>query len=1265
MDDDQTSTTSSPHLETVIRALTATLDPRVPNSIRQQALEHLENVKQRPDAPQNGFTLAEDWSQDAAVRYYGLQLLEYSAKYKWNEYSSDQQEQVKSWTQLLAGRIRDQDVGMGSQSGSAGYIGRKIGQLWVEVAKRCWGDDQWMDMDHQLVKLWEKPWHENGAAGKILCMYILETLNEDIINLEDAVAGLRIDVLGHALNEIMKPAGMYAEMEHTCIGRGGLRAGDEGWLARLCGFFSDCAKQVRMGGGGEAERTMRTCALKALHALRPTMAWVSLKAAVEVGSVDALFLPFHTEDTELQIAATEVLYGLLARPYGAQYRESWTLLHQQALRADRIALISQGFARAASAPGEDETKHTLQKKLSEVLSLLADAITLYPKLATTGDSHDRLDIPALFDLLLVVLQQKSLVVSIPVLHSWSKLMSVQDGTIIDLVLQALGVLIQTCSDRLIRYESVPEDADDEIGEFLKEDFDTIPERHAFLGNYRRYCVTIIQAIARSRPMEALQHVLEQMQQMLLEGPYTFANGLRSASNTEHIVAVLRFDAQFNVVASALKGFSLWCGDIASLTPEESLHAKAEGDKQNAYDSLQNWSCAIVDVRVDDPEVAAQVLTTLVMILKTIKPRDNFVLQIVQHLITIRLSDDATQIGHSEAVKNFEGLRIVELQKLAVTFSNELLAVYQDLEPRVNDLVQTHSNDVRLVWGYKAFLYMIIHRSTNLARELKMMRLQQMLKPIYESWQDQTLSKAVTDFHSFCRYLGLADLADFYTSYQFDRTQDWTAQQLDQNGQARQTEIKDRIDGLPLRMTKSMGIATTEKLAPGSEEYNTACALWSDLLPVILPTLLQMLRHAQAFHKMSNWSSLPTEIQDVVKRTLQDRFWQSGISSESKDEFYARINGSKTSYEGFASVVRGSMRNIREQGYHIIYLMTKFDEQFYGLADLAQPLAEALFADADALPANHLHPIINLTTGLVQRCPPHHRAQFLPPLLKGLFAKMDSKISREWDMIDQAMQRSTDGDELSDEMRIESVLRQLTYSMVSFVPFLLDHDKTVPPQPQPNSNEYGPARSMSDIMLHDQTVLEPMILFCTHALRMRDIRCCQTICRVFRGIVPLFTSTSDAAAPHVREFICTEVLKACITSLHEPYFADMQKDLAALIAQILVLYSPETQTPRNVLSSLPSISESKLNRTLTKLAKTQTERTQRSLVLELLEGVRGVSIYEAGKIARSAPVPPSSGKRSAHGGKAAARYMEIEQQLPAMVPDGEMGLDGLAGLFGDS
>lgn len=1240
----QQSTPSTQHLDHIRQALEATLNPRISNDVRQQALQHLEQLKTRPDAPQYGFTLANDWKQNDAVRYYGLQLLEYAVRYRWSEYGVAQTDQLRTWVKCLAGGLREREDAL--------FLRNKIAQLWVELAKRCWGEE-WMDMDGLLVNLWERPMSEKGMANKVFVLYVLETLSEDIINSEDAVAGLRLEVLGGALNEVMVPQGLYAEHAKTRGNRKEVRCGEPGWMARVCDFFSACVKQARLGGQPELVQSMSTCAVKALNALRPTMSWISLKGAVETNCIDCLFLPFHTEDVALQTAATETLYALLSRQYNNHWHNAWCSLIQQALRPDRVAMIRHTFDRTASGPGDDDAKYTLQKKMAEVLSILADSVAQHPDLA----EGNKLDLPAFFDLLLYVLQSKSLVVSIPVLHSWSKMMAVQDGTIIDLVYQALGTLIQTCSERLLRYEALPPDTQDDVVQFLDEDFDTMPERHAFLGNYRRYCVSIIQAIGRSRPLEALQHVLEQMRNMLDNGPYTGGRGFDTERYSKSSYAVLRFDAQFNVVSSAVKGFSLWCADAAALGHEDPLHVKAEGDRASAETALQEWSYGVINLHIDDPEVAAQVLQTLVMILRTINPSANFVLHVVQHLLTMRLYDNPAHTTFSDAVKGFEGLRVLELQKLAIVFSNELLEVYHELEPRIGVLAEKHSDDPRLVWGYKAFLFMIVHRATGLNHEIRMTRLRQMLEPVYDAWQASGLSASVGSLQSFCDALGLGNIAEFYKAYRFDQIQDWSSQQLDEAGQARQTEIKDKNDQLPLRMTKSMLAATTEKLKAGSEEFETACALWSDVIPVVLPNLLQMLRHAQAYHNMANWSQLPDELQAVIRRTLQDRFWQSGISNESKEEFYARITGSKASYEGFASVVRGTMRNIREQGYHVVYLMTKFDEQFYGLHDLAEPLAESLFADAEALSANHLHPIINLTTGLVQRCPPHHRARFLPPLLTRLFTKLDGKISSEWEVISTANEQNAGEDEeLGDEMRMESVLRQLTYSMVSFVPFLLEFDRQQHAQ-QGSNGSHAPAKpTLSDLVLSDPTVLEPLILFCTHALRMRDTRCCVTICKVFRSIVPLFQS-DNAPAPQVREFLCTEVLKACITSLNEPYFADMQKDLAALIAQIIVLYSRLTSTPRDVLLSLPDMNAGKVDKAVGKVCKAQSERQQRALVLELLEGVRGVSIYEVGKIARE--TPKGKGRNGVQ-----QQYMEAEQRPAAQNGDDE-GLESVAGLFGDA
>ena len=182
--------------------------------------------------------------------------------------------------------------------------------------------------------------------------------------------------------------------------------------------------------------------------------------------------------------------------------------------------------------------------------------------------------------------------------------------------------------------------------------------------------------------------------------------------------------------------------------------------------------------------------------------------------------------------------------------------------------------------------------------------------------------------------------------------------------------------------------------------------------------------------------------------------------------------------------------------------------------------------------------------------------------------------------------------------------------------------------------------------------------------MRDGRCCSMICKVFRSIIPLFTHTqqtasaiSPEAAASVREFISTEVLKACITSLNEPYFADLQKDLATLIANIVVMYTSKTTTPREVLLSLPDITEQKIDKAIAKMTRTHNERSQRSVVLDLLEGVRGVSIHEMGKVEQA------KAKKKENKGVAAQYTMTVENT--GVIRGGEDELDGVAGLFGDA
>lgn len=200
--------------------------------------------------------------------------------------------------------------------------------------------------------------------------------------------------------------------------------------------------------------------------------------------------------------------------------------------------------------------------------------------------------------------------------------------------------------------------------------------------------------------------------------------------------------------------------------------------------------------------------------------------------------------------------------------------------------------------------------------------------------------------------------------------------------------------------------------------------------------LNLYSNAHAFHNPTNWGGLPDEMKAVVEHILTDRFWQAGISTGSRDDFYAKITASRGTLEGFASSVRGKIRAVREACYSILFSMSRMREHFYGFAELPGPLSEALFNDSVHLSSHQFSVLLNVSRCLIDDCPVRFRSQFLPPMLSNLFTHIDRKVTTEWEIIEQQKAGMAESD-LTDEMKSESILRQLTYSAVIMVASLLD------------------------------------------------------------------------------------------------------------------------------------------------------------------------------------------------------------------------------------
>lgn len=276
---------ASGHLSQVLQALQAIYSPASSNDNRREATEYLEHAKRHPEAPEHGHQLALDRAQPAQLRHYGLTMLEYAIRYGWEDFTVEQGDALRNYVVELAQNIAAEDPV---------YLRNKVAQLWTEIAKRSWGAE-WMDMDRQLVELWQTSLHHQAVV-----LYVLETLSEEVFNREDTTAGLRGSDLGRACVEIFTPAAVLNEHLPARDKNLDVRCGDEGWLRRLCDNLTWCLSQDYQN-----QEAVRLCAVKTMNALRAAMTWVIPKAIAAVQVIEHVCKALAVPVVELQLVPSQ------------------------------------------------------------------------------------------------------------------------------------------------------------------------------------------------------------------------------------------------------------------------------------------------------------------------------------------------------------------------------------------------------------------------------------------------------------------------------------------------------------------------------------------------------------------------------------------------------------------------------------------------------------------------------------------------------------------------------------------------------------------------------------------------------------------------------------------------------------------------------------------------------------------------------------------------------------------------------------------------
>lgn len=276
-------------VEQLIKALNLIYDARSSNEHRKDATIFLDEVKTRPSAPSNGFLLASDRSRPAIARHYGLSLLEFYIRYRWQDCSAQEFQAVRDWVLNLAQTVDKADPA---------FYRNKVAQLWAELAKRFW-ITQWQDMDTALVELWQRSY-----VHQEIVLQVLETLSDEAFSKEEGLAAIRgSGDLGKACVEIFTPTDVWSELFPGRDSSLGLRCGDEGWLTRLNNLLQWCLEQ-----NPESDPNIGNAAISAFAVLRSVMTWMVPRVVARSSCIDLCCQYLTKTNVLLRMVTYFVLY---------------------------------------------------------------------------------------------------------------------------------------------------------------------------------------------------------------------------------------------------------------------------------------------------------------------------------------------------------------------------------------------------------------------------------------------------------------------------------------------------------------------------------------------------------------------------------------------------------------------------------------------------------------------------------------------------------------------------------------------------------------------------------------------------------------------------------------------------------------------------------------------------------------------------------------------------------------------------------------------
>ncbi|KAK1581941.1 hypothetical protein Q3G72_010413 [Acer saccharum] len=392
---------------------------------------------------------------------------------------------------------------------------------------------------------------------------------------------------------------------------------------------------------------------------------------------------------------------------------------------------------------------------------------------------------------------------------------------------------------------------------------------------------------------------------------------------------------------------------------------------------------------------------------------------------------------------------------------------------------------------------------------------------------------------------------------------------------------------------------------------------------MLPPLLKLLRAIHSIWSPSIAQALPGEIKAAMTMSDVEQFSLLGEGNPKLSKGALTFsNGSQfdTNKEGYSepneSDIRNWLKGIRDSGYNVLGLSTTIGDPFFKSLD-THSVAVALMENIQSMEFRHIKQLVHsVLIHLVKSCPPDMWETWLDKLLYPLFIHCQQALSYSWSsLMHEGKVKVPDvhgiaaGSDLKVEVMEEKLLRDLTREICSLLSVMASSGLNMGLPALEQSGHFirvdmsslkdldsFASSSMVGFLLKHKNLALPVLQISLAAFTWTDGEAMTTVSSFCAAVVLLAILTNNV---ELWVFVAKDLFSAIIQGLALESNAIISADLVGLCREIYMYLCDRDPALRQILLSLPCITQQDLLAFEDALTKTSSPKEQKQHMKSLL------------------------------------------------------------------